>query len=218
MNRIRLEPRDLVALALLAGSAAVAAGVYARLPEAMPIHFDVRGQADSFVSKSIGAWLLPLLGLGAWALVRFTPVLAPKTADSRGAAAPFGAVAFVLAASFSALQVVVLRAALSPSMRLGGAAAIVLGVTWLSFAQLFPKLRRNRFVGVRTPWTLTSDENWLRTHRVAAYAAAFGGAVAVVAGLIGGQAGFGIAVAAVLSSAIAPAIYSFALARSLTRR
>ena len=45
--------------------------------------------------------------------------------------------------------------------------AASLGALFVMLGLVMPRVRRNPWVGVRTPWTLASDENWARTHRFA---------------------------------------------------
>ena len=58
--------------------------------------------------------------------------------------------------------------------------ALLVAVGWLS---LLGKLPRNYFAGIRTPYTLPSDENWEATHRAAAPIMIFGGVAVTAAGL-----------------------------------
>ena len=78
---------------------------------------------------------------------------------------------------------------------------------------MIPRIKRNPVMGVRTPWTLTSDENWARTQRVGGYSMVLGGVVAAVFGVLGGTAGGVVALVAIFVSALVPAAYSLVLAR-----
>jgi uncharacterized membrane protein len=78
---------------------------------------------------------------------------------------------------------------------------------------VLPRVTRNPVLGVRTAWTLTSDENWARTHRVAGYSMVIGGIVAAVAALSGGTSGAVLALMCVFASCLVPVVYSFLLAR-----
>ena len=73
-----------------------------------------------------------------------------------------------------------------------------------------PRVRRNPWIGVRTPWTMASDENWARTHRFAGYTMTGGGLCAVVAALAGAPA---VGLAFILVGSFAPAVYSWRIAR-----
>jgi uncharacterized membrane protein len=206
---------DALAVTVLAGVASVTGALYARLPARVPTHFDAHGVANAWMDRAIGAWLLPCVALATWLLLRFAGAIAPRSWRTRIDGTPMSAVGFVLAALLGAMQVLVLYAALNPGEAIGRPLALAFGVFWLALGQLMPRLRRNPFVGIRTAWTLTSDENWLRTHRIAAYTFAAGGLVALVAGAIGGRSAPPVAIGAVLVSALVPAVYSYVIARQL---
>ena len=123
-----------------------------------------------------------------------------------------GLVAALFVAFTSALQCVVLYAALTGPPSVGTALGLLLGGFWTALGLILPRVRRNPWVGVRTPWTLSSDENWARTHRFAGFTFCFGGVLAMLCTLTG-SAGLGTAI--VVASALVPAVYSFVLARRL---
>lgn len=85
----------------------------------------------------------------------------------------------------------------------GGVPLVVLG--WMG---LVGKLPRNGFAGIRTPYTMRSDENWRETHRAAAPILIFGGVAVAMAGLaflpftIAGAIGDGLAGAVTIALAI----------------
>ena len=204
---------DAVALALLAGTIAVTEVLYARLPARIPTHFDIHGIANGWMSRSIGAWVLPLISLVMWALLRHGARILPSAWRSRMQESPVGLVSALLVGLLSALQWVILYAALERPRSVGGVLAILLGAFWIALGLLMPRIRRNPWMGIRTPWTLSSDENWARTHRFAGFTFCIGGALALLC-MIAGAAAFGIAV--LLASALVPAVYSFVLARRLS--
>lgn len=123
-----------------------------------------------------------------------------------------GTMGFLLAAFFLAMQSIILWAALNPAATVGAALALALGLFWVVLGLVLPRVRRNPFVGVRTAWTLASDENWARTHRFSSDAFCLGGLVAIAAALAHAPA---VAITAVLVSAMAPLVYSFVVAHRL---
>jgi uncharacterized membrane protein len=78
------------------------------------------------------------------------------------------------------------------------------------------KLRKNFFVGIRTPWTLSSDAVWERTHRLAGWLFMLGGLVAIVATLVGVP--FWVAVAAVPAAGLIACVYSYFIYRAIEGR
>ncbi|HSQ66439.1 MAG TPA: SdpI family protein [Polyangiaceae bacterium] len=160
------KPRalDLIALAALVAVSGATLIVYPHLPDPMPTHFDLHGRVDGWSSRAFGAWFAPAVAAASWALSRAT----------RGRALSVAAAAVSL--FLVGLHVLVLRTVLGGTGELGGGLAVLLGVFQIVMGLIFPRLRRNRFVGIRLPWTLASDENWARTHR-------FGGGVMVASGV-----------------------------------
>lgn len=209
MNR-NIDRLDLLAVGLVGASAIAAAAVYDRLPDPMPTHFDFHGVPNGWMPRPIGAFLLPVVAIGVWGLVRFGGDLLPPAWRERLAASPVSAVGVLVTGLLSALHGLLLRAALSPVPRLGSGPWVLLGVFFVLLGLILPRIRRNPWVGVRTPWTLASDENWARTHRFAGYTMIAGGLAAIAAALAGAPV---LGMACIVAGAVTPAVYSWEIAR-----
>ena len=204
---------DMVSIGVIGLTSALTAAVYDRLPERMATHFDLAGNANGWMPRAMGAWFAPVFALGLWAFIRFLPRILPKTDRKRlgDASAPLVAALTVL--FMSALHVLILHVAIVPGASLARAIWVVLGAFYIALGLVIPRIKRNPVIGVRTPWTLTSNENWARTQRVGGYSMVVGGVVAAVFGVLGGTAGVVIALVAIFVSALIPAGYSLVLAR-----
>lgn len=203
---------DVLSIASLAGATALTAAVWDKLPARVPTHFNLHGQVDGWMDRAVGGWLLLGIALLTFVVVRFGARILPHGARERLEASPVGVLAFLTTELFVVLQAIVLWAALHPADSMARPLATSLALYWLVLALVMPRVRRNPFVGVRTAWTLASDENWARTHRFASFAFAIGGIVALVAALASAHA---IAILAVLASALAPVVFSFVVAHRL---
>ena len=80
------------------------------------------------------------------------------------------------------------------------------------------KVRRNFWIGVRTPWTLANETVWNQTHRLAAWTLTAGGLIACIAVLINPIVGAIIAVVALLAAGMTPVIYSAMLYKRLEKQ
>jgi uncharacterized membrane protein len=87
-----------------------------------------------------------------------------------------------------------------------------LGAFFVLLGLILPRVRKNPWIGIRTPWTLASDENWARTHRFAGYTMVLGGGAAIVAAIAGAPV---LSLVFILAGAIVPVFYSWRLARQL---
>jgi uncharacterized membrane protein len=202
---------DQLAAATWLGTTALTGALFGILPERVPTHFDLQGVADGTMTRNAGAWLVPGIALATWLLVRFGGQMLPADARARVRASPMDVVGASLMLLFSMLQCVVLYAATHRGQLVIGALGLGVGAFWAMMGLVLPRLRRNPCVGVRTPWTLASDENWAKTHRFAGYVF-FG--TGVLAALLVPLGMPGLAVPLVLVSAVTPVLYSFGLTRT----
>jgi len=203
---------DTVAIVLMVGTVAITLGAYARLPARIPTHFDLHGVADGWMPRAAGAWVLPLASFGTWLLLRCGPRFLPSAWRTRMLESPIGMASALLAGLLSALQWVILDTAIEHPRSVGSVPVLLLEGFWVAVGLVLPRIRRNPWIGVRTPWTLSSDENWARTHRVAGLTFCIGGSLAWLC-TISGVAPLGIVV--LVASAGVPVVYSFVLARRL---
>ena len=208
-----LRRMDGVSLGVIGLTAGLTALVYDRLPERLATHFDLEGNANGWMSRPMGAWFSPVLALGLWAFIRFVPRVLPSTERRRLGESAAALVAALITVFMAAVHVLILYVALVPGASMARVVWIVLGAFYVALGLVLPRIKRNALMGIRTPWTLTSDENWARTQRVGSYAMAGGGVLAALFGALGGPRGGVVALGFLLVSALVPAGYSLVLAR-----
>lgn len=202
---------------MLLGMAGLAAllslAFWGQLPEQMPTHFGLDGKADAYGSRLQGALLLPALMAGLAMFWRLLPVLSPRGFSVLRFEGAVSAIALATGLFMLLLHVTILRAVLtggSPSASLifaGTAVLVGMVGNWMG------KLRRNFYVGIRTPWTLADDEVWLQTHRLAGKLMVGGAMLAFALSFVPGAFPFWLA--SILVPAILPAGYSFIVYRRI---
>jgi uncharacterized membrane protein len=160
-----------MAMVVLADLLATAT-LWPRLPEQVPVHWNFAGEADRFGSKLELLAVGPGLLVGLWVLLevlrRVDPKWRPLPADAPPAeAGSRELVVLVVVALLAVMHVSVMLEALGAAF--GG--PLLMGLGFAAFQILLgnalPRVRPDFFVGVRTPWTISSDVVWRRTHRLA---------------------------------------------------
>ena len=155
--------------ALIAGACVFSAIVYPRLPARVPVHWNAQGEIDGWASRLVAGLALPTMMAVVWALMRWIPSLDPnRTNDPRFRGAYNVAVTTTLAL-LAALHVAVLGTALGWPVRVDTAVALGTGALMVITGIVLPRTPPNALFGVRTPWTMSSERVWERTHRVAGY-------------------------------------------------
>lgn len=164
--------------ALVLGMAAAGAAVLSQLPgnAMLATHFGLDGTPDSFAPAAQGVFMLPAIGAFVWLVMVFVPAIDPRGNLERSPQA-FRVMWSAVTALLAVYQALILRTGLGGDGPGLGFAIGSLGAMLAVMGNQMGKLRPNFFVGIRTPWTLSSDAVWTRTHR-------FGGFSVVAAGLI----------------------------------
>jgi uncharacterized membrane protein len=210
MKTLNIWDRLSFAFASVAFAATVL--LYSRLPDPMPVHFDAHGAVNGTMPKWLGAWFGFAVGGLTFAFLRGGHRLVPDRWRLRMQSSPMRATSFVVVALLAGIQGILLYASIAAPPNVARVTAFVLGAFWLLFGLLMPRIRRNPYAGIRTPWTLTSDEVWARTHRLGGHLAVAAALVCFFAAAVGSLP---MAIAAILVSALLPAVYSFFVARRL---
>jgi uncharacterized membrane protein len=150
------------------GAYLFSAAVYSRLPERVPTHWGPNG-VDGWSSRAAGALLMPTIALVSWLLLRWLPHIDPRRENYARFRGTYDAVVLALVGLLVALHVAMLGAALGWPVRVERLTPVAVGLLFVVIGNLLPRARSNWFFGIRTPWTLSSDRVWERTHRVSGY-------------------------------------------------
>jgi uncharacterized membrane protein len=149
---------------------------YPRLPAEVATHFDLQGDPNGWSTRLFAAGFVPALGIVLALLFMVMPRIDPRRANY----AKFGPTWWTLANASLILvaltHIAMLGKALGWPINLTRIAALGLGAILILLGNLMTRIRPNWFMGIRTPWTLSSDTVWRKTHR-------FGGIAFVIAGV-----------------------------------
>jgi uncharacterized membrane protein len=199
-----------VSATLIVVATLVGIALYPQLPDPMPAHWDAAGNVDGYIARAWGVFLFPVLTAGLAVLLFAVPHMDPERANIesfRGAYNTF-AVGFVV---FMLLVYgLMLAAGLGHEIRITLVIMPAMGVLFLGIGRLLRSARHNYSIGIRTPWTLASEEVWDATHALAGRTFTVGGIVAILAAFLG-EAGFWLMMAGLLGAALVPVGYSYAL-------
>ncbi|HEY5083390.1 MAG TPA: SdpI family protein [Rhizomicrobium sp.] len=202
-------------LLVTAAALAVAAFMWPHLPALIPTHWDAHMRVNGYSPR----WAIFLVGPGSMAatmlLTAAQPWLSPRRFSVDAFQATYRRVMLILFALVTWLYALMFWSALGHRVDAG---RTVLGGICLFIAligNLMGKVRRNFFIGVRTPWTLANERVWNATHRFAAKTFVAGGLVGLALTIVGLN---GWALAGLLTGALAPVVYSLVNYKQLERR
>lgn len=197
-----------VCLALIAASFLLAAYYYAQMPERMASHWNAAGSVDGYAPKFFGLFLMPLLSVALFALFLAIPRIDPLRRNYAKFRKNYDSFVVLLLAFLLYLYALTILWNVGVAFSMPQVLAPAFAVLFYYCGVLIENAKRNWFVGIRTPWTLSSDRVWKRTH-------ALGGklfkacGVAALLGVVFPDAAFAFVLAPVLAATVFAVVFSY---------
>jgi uncharacterized membrane protein len=193
---------------------AATALVYRDLPDIIPIHWNAAGEANGYGAR-ITIFLLPLITGLMLLLWPVLPTVSPDKFRVEGFSDTWWFSGLVMVALLAYVQGVQLAVLAHGALDIGRALLGGIGIAFVLLGNVLGKVKRNFWLGVRTPWTLASDRVWYSTHRLAGKTMVTGGLVVLAAALAGLPPYE--STAALLAGALVPVVYSLVYYKRLER-
>jgi uncharacterized membrane protein len=211
--RTTLVRRELPSWILLALAFAAAALTWGRAPARVPVHWDIHGHADRYGGRFEGLLLVPIIAVAVYLLLRFLPRADPGRANYARFAGAYDVIRVALLVFMLAVQAMTLAPLYGLRLNLAAAVPALVGVLFLVLGATMGKLRPNWFVGIRTPWTLSSKTAWVRTHRVGGWLFAASGAATLAASFVAPAWTWLVMLAGGLVATVGSVVYSYVVWR-----
>jgi uncharacterized membrane protein len=219
MNRTGMGIASALVVLLMAATAAlVAASVPGDVR--LPIHWNMAGQPDNYAGKWSALMMPAGIAAGLSAFFYLLPALEPRGRNlARSQGLYFWGWASMLL-MLVAVEAITVSVAFGWHWRVFHILAAAIGAMFVLMGNQLGKSRSMYLVGIRTPWTLASEEVWIRTHRLGGKLMVGGGLLLVVLAFLPVPSGpFSAAFAGVIGIMIVvPVVYSYLLWRRQAKR
>ena len=179
-----------------------------QLPEQMPAHWNVSGEVDGWSSKAFAVFGFPSILLAAQWLCMLGSSADPKKENHP--AKILHLVLWIIPVLSVVLHTIMYAVALGREVRVEVVMPVLIGLIFAIIGNYLPKCKQNYTIGIKIPWTLSSEENWNKTHRFAGRLWTVCGLAIMLTGFLGG---FVIFFGVALLMVIAPLVYSYVLYR-----
>jgi len=187
-----------------------AASLYAlpRLPDRIASHWNAAWEVDGYVPKTPGVFLVPLISAAIAVLFAVIPAVDPMKANFESFRRYYDGFVALMVLFMLGIHVQTLLWNLGFRVGFNFTMPVGLGVLFYYVGVLCEHSKRNWFVGIRTPWTMSSDRVWDRTHRVGGRLFKVSGLVAF-AGVLAGEYAFYLIIVPVVLTAAYTTVYSY---------
>lgn len=143
----------------------VLAFIWNRLPDQVPMHYNINGEIDDWGSKYEMLAVLGGMNLFMYFLFRFLPKIDPKKfLESQKS---YGVVRMITSLFIAAISFFIIGSTITQSVSfISTGLPIVMCLLLIGLGNYFPVMKPNYFIGIRTPYTLENEEVWKKTHKV----------------------------------------------------
>jgi len=198
----------LIALSLIALSIALSIYLYPLMPDRMASHWNFRSDADGYSPKAFALFVMPAVSiilLGFFLLIPYIDPLKKNIAEFREY---YDGFILLFIAFLFYLYLLTIAWNLSYAFNISQALSPAYAALFYYLGVLVGKAKRNWFIGIRTPWTLSSDVVWDKTHRLGGRLFSACGIIALL-GLLLPEYALLFVIVPVIAVAIYTCIYSY---------
>lgn len=208
----------IIVLLLIVSSAAAGFLLWNRLPEQMASHWNINDQVNGYMPKFWGVFMMPLITLGMFLLFLAIPAIDPLKANIAKFREAFNLFIVLLTAFLLYIYGLSLAWNLGyTGFKMSTSMLPAIGLLFIFIGFMLRRAKRNFFIGIRTPWTLSSDYVWDKTHQLGAILFIASGVLAFIGGLFGGMMALWFFFVPLIGSTVFLLIYSYVLYQRETK-
>ena len=210
-NIMKLRSTSILILVIVTGMFIVSAYAWNQLPEGsqIPIRFDLNGNPTSYGGKAMGLLFIPIIAVILTVLYITIPLVEPRSRHLQLSQQAYSATLVTTIAFLAIIHVAMTAIALEMSVDINMIIYLSLGIVLIVVGNFMSKTRSTFFFGIRTPWTLTSELSWYKTHRLGSRLFVIHGIGFLISGLVSSSALLIFLVVSMIVTTIVLLYYSY---------
>lgn len=181
---------------------------YPFFPAEIASHWGVNGEVNGTMPKLLGVVIMPLLMVFLAALFVWLPKIDPLKENVAAFRREYNTLITIIIGFLFYINLLSLFWNAGYRFEMGAWIAPALGTLWFYIGVLLPRTKRNWFMGIRTPWSMSSDRVWKETHEFGGKLFKLSGLIAMLGLFFKGDA-LWVVIIPVIFSSIAVVIYSY---------
>ena len=182
---------------------------YSHLPERVASHWDATGHVNGYMGRFGGAFFLPLLLLGLFILFSIIPMIDPRKQNISKFRTSYDRFIIIFVIFMVYIHTLMLAFNLGHNFDLTRALLPSLGILFFAVGFIIEKAQPNWFIGIRTPWTLSNDVVWEKTHRLGGLLYKISGVIALLGFFVPTPVIFFFVISPIILSSLWLLVYSY---------
>lgn len=182
---------------------------YPHLPVMVPSHWNIAGQIDGYMPRLTHTFAFPGMMLAMYLLFIFFPSFEPRREHFLRSMGFYQIIRNFLMIFFTVIYGFTIAAALGYHPAINVIVPVMVGILFIILGNYMPQIKSNFFMGIRTPWALSSEENWYKTHKMGGICFALSGLLFLASPFLPAPFNFWLPMAGILVASLVPYAYSY---------
>ncbi len=162
---MKFYKNNFIPIALIILSFVIGICLYPQVPDQIPTHWGPSGHADAYGSKFFGLFLFPAVLVFVYVLFLVIPKIDPLKKNIFRFMDYYLGMRFLIMLFMFLIYIGTIAQIYRP-FNMNYLVMPLISVLFYILGDIMPHMKRNWFMGIRTPWTLSSDRVWEKTHKV----------------------------------------------------
>ena len=209
---------EIIPLAFVTATVATVICFYNNLPEKVASHWNFAGQADGWSSNTFHGIFFPLLIITIYALMLIMPMIDPKKENYEKFARTYHSFKALLIGTLFVIYLTTTLYNLGYNVDVRLIITATIGILLISIGFYLKNIKENWFIGVKTPWTISSPEVWEKTHKFSSWLFIFLGLSIIIAPYLPEAFGISLIIIGALGVSIGSYLYSYLAFNRIEKR
>lgn len=184
---------------------------YPLLPEKVAVHYNFAGEPDSWAPKIYHAILFPAIMIGMYFLFFIFTAIDPRKERYEDFKKVYHFFRTAMVVIFFGIYLATTLANLGYNISIAKTVSLLVGILIVAIGNYMAKIKRNWFFGIKTPWTLSSENVWNKTHRLGGWVFILFGLIIIIDPYLPMVPGSILFFAGVIIAVLLPMVYSYYL-------
>ncbi len=213
---MKLRKSEIISLLIIMISFIIGIYFYSLLPDKVASHWNARGEVDGYMSKFGGLFLMPIISLVLLLLFIIIPKIDPLKHNIEKFRKYFNGFIVLMMLFLFYLYILTILWNIGVRFNFVHLLVPIFSIFFYYCGILIQKAQRNWFIGIRTPWTLSNEEVWNKTHKIGGKLFKIAGIISLIGILLPEYALFFV-ICPVIIASLFPVIYSYFAYQKLTK-
>ena len=213
---MKLRKSEIISLLIIMISFIIGISFYSLLPDKVASHWNARGEVDGYMSKFGGLFLMPIISLVLLLLFIIIPKIDPLKHNIEKFRKYFDGFIVLMMLFLFYLYILTILWNIGVRFNFVHLLVPIFSIFFYYCGILIQKAQRNWFIGIRTPWTLSNEQVWNKTHKIGGKLFKIAGIISLIGILLPEYALFFVICPLIIAS-LFPVIYSYFAYQKLTK-